>query len=112
MELLKGFNQVLYFLVELSMFSSLGYLGFRSDLPVWGKYLAGIGLPLLAATLWGIFAAPRSAYRLDTPYRAVFALLLFGLTALLLYRTGYPRLGITFGLTALGSQLLALVLRQ
>jgi len=34
------------------------------------------------------------------PYRAIFALVLFGITAFLLYRTGHIRLAATFGATA------------
>lgn len=112
MQLLKGLNQVIYFSLELCMFVSLGYAGFHNSQHPYGKYLMGIGLPLLAATLWGIFAAPRSAYRLDFPYRSLFALTLFGFTALLLYRSGHPRLAIVFGLLALASELTALVLKQ
>ena len=56
-------------------------------------------------------AAPRSTHRLESPYRFLFALLLFGLTALLLYRTGHLRVAISFGLIALTSELLALLLK-
>lgn len=110
--MIKGLNQLIYFLLELSMFASLGYIGFRSNSHSYGKYVTGFGLPLTAVVLWGIFAAPRSVHRLETPYRSMFALTLFGLTALLLHRAGYPRLAIAFGLIALASELLALALKQ
>jgi hypothetical protein len=110
--IIKGFNQLIYFLLELSMFASLGYIGFHSNAHPYGKYVAGVGLPLTAVVLWAIFAAPRSVYRLEVPYRSMFALTLFGLTALWLYRAGYPRLAITFGLIALASELLTLALKQ
>ena len=110
--LLKGINQLVYFLLELTMFAALGYIGFQRNTHPYGKYITGIGLPLMAIVLWGIFAAPRSTYRLKSPYRSLFALTLFGLTALLLYQAGHPRLAIAFGLIALASELLALTLRQ
>ena len=112
MQLIKGLNQVVYFLLELSMLGAYGYAGFHSSQHTYGKYLLGIGLPLIAAILWGIFAAPRSAHRLAFPYRTLFALTLFGVAFLLLYRTGYPHLAITLGIVALASELIALSLKQ
>ena len=112
MQLIKGLNQLVYFLIELSMLGSFGYAGFQISQHPYGKYLLGIGLPLLAAVLWGIFAAPRATHRLDVPYRSLFALTLFGLAFLLLYRTGHTRLAITLGITAVLSELTALLLKQ
>ena len=112
MQFIRGFNQVVYFILELTMFGSLAYAGYHSVRHPYGKYLLGIGLPLLAIVLWGFLAAPRSAYRLALPYRSIFALTLFGLSAFLLYRTGQPRLALIFGIIALGSELTALLLKQ
>ena len=112
MALLKALNQVIYFLIELSMLGSLAYSGFQSSQHSYEKYLLGIGLPILAATLWGFFAAPRSEYRLEFPYRSTFALTLFGVAFFLLYRTGHSRLAISLGIIALASELTAVVLKQ
>ncbi|MVM37082.1 DUF2568 domain-containing protein [Spirosoma sp. HMF3257] len=108
LQFLKVLNQVIYFLLELSMLASFGYTGFQSTQHPFGRYLVGIGLPLLAATFWGIFAAPRSNYRLEPPYRTVFALTLFGSSAILLYRTGHTGLAIAFAVLALVSELTAM----
>ena len=112
MPVLKAFSQLLYFSVELAMFVSLAYVGFHANAHPLGQYLMGLGLPLLAIILWGLFAAPRSAYRLEPPFRALFALVLFGVTAFLLYRFGLVKIAVVFGLVALLSQLLALSLKQ
>lgn len=112
MQWLKGLNQTVYFLLELSMLGSFGYAGFHSSQHSYGKYLLAIGLPLIAAILWGIFAAPRSAHRLEPVYRSLFALTLFGISFFLLYRTGQPRLAIILGITALLSVVTALVIKQ
>lgn len=111
MQIIKGLNQLIYFLLEQCMFFSLGYTGFRSTSHPYGKYISAIGLPLIAIILWSIFAAPRFPYRLESPYRSLFALTLFGLTAILLYRIGYTHLAIAFGVIALVSELIALVLK-
>ncbi|WP_232065318.1 YrdB family protein [Rhodocytophaga rosea] len=94
------------------MLTTLGYVGFQSNQSTFWKYLLAVGLPLLVAILWGIFAAPRSVHRLTPLYRALFALGLFSLTALLLYRSGLTRLAVIFGAAALISQSVALVLKQ
>ncbi|GAB4029722.1 YrdB family protein [Spirosoma jeollabukense] len=112
MQLLKGLNQLLYFLLELGMLGSFGYAGFQSSQhPVW-KYIIALGLPLVAATLWGHFAAPRSSHRLEFPFRSLFALTMFGLAFFLLYRTGQTRLAITLGILALASEVTAIALKQ
>lgn len=112
MQLLKGLNQILYFLLELGMLGSFGYAGFHSTQHPYGKYIIAIGLPLVAATLWGLFAAPRSGYRLDFPYRSLFALTMFGLAFFLLYRTGQTRLAIMLGMLALASELTAIAFKE
>lgn len=112
MQLLKGLNQILYFLLELGMLGSFGYAGFQSSQHPYGKYIIAIGLPLVAATLWGIFAAPRSGYRLEFPLRSLFSLTLFGLAFFLLYRTGQTRLAITLGILALASEVIAIAFKE
>jgi hypothetical protein len=112
MQLLKGLNATLYFLLELSMLGAFGYAGFHSSHHPLGKYFIGVGLPLLAATLWGIFAAPRSTHRLVLPYRSLFALTLFGIAFFLLYRAGYPRLAFGLAIIAVVSEITAVVLGE
>ena len=112
MQLLRGINEVIYFLIELSMLVSLGYAGFQSSQHPYGKYLLAMGLPVVAATLWGFFAAPRSEYRLAFPYRSFFALTLFGLAFFLLYRTGHTRLASTLAIIALVTELIAVLFEQ
>ena len=93
------------------MFFALGYIGYQSNTHTFGKYVAAVGIPLIAIVLWGIFAAPRSGYRLEPLYRSLFALILFGITALLLYKTGHTQLAITFAGIALITELLAAILK-
>lgn len=111
MQLLKGLHQTIYFLLELCMLGAYGYAGFHLSQHPYGKYLLAIGLPLAAATLWGIFAAPRSSHQLGFPYHSLFVLLMFGLAFFLLYRTGYTQLASILGILALVAELTAIVLR-
>jgi Protein of unknown function (DUF2568) len=80
----KPLNLAVKFLLELGALAAFG---------VWGASLAGgvaavalaIALPLVAAVLWGIFAAPRAARRLPLRLRAPFELTVFALGALALW---------------------------
>lgn len=94
------------------MLGAYGYAGFHLSQHPYGKYLLAIGLPLAAATLWGIFAAPRSSHQLGFPYHSLFVLLMFGLAFFLLYRTGYTRLAIALTIVAFISELAALILKD
>ncbi len=56
-------NDVVAFFVELAALALLGLWGYRAGGAVWAQVLLGIALPLLAAILWGLFAAPRAQFR-------------------------------------------------
>jgi len=53
-------NDVVAFLVELVVLVLLAWAGFAADTSLWLRLVLGIGLPLVAAVLWGLFAAPRA----------------------------------------------------
>lgn len=112
MNILKTFNLVVAFALELAMLVSLGYWGFYGENNIFIKFLLGIGTPLLAAVLWGIFAAPMSQYRLSLVPRLVFELAVFGIAALALYKSGQPALAIAFGVVAIISQTMAMIWKQ
>src|SRR5689334_23481657 len=60
MNTLHAANLGLRFLLELCMLAALGYWGFQAgDGPVL-KIVLGLGAPLLAAVVWGLFIAPRA----------------------------------------------------
>jgi hypothetical protein len=55
-------NEVLAFFVELAALVVLGYWGWQA-----GGLALTVALPVLAAVLWGLFAAPRARYKI--PWR-------------------------------------------
>jgi hypothetical protein len=57
-------NDVVAFFVELAALALIGLWGYRAGGPLWAKVALGIGLPLLAAIMWGLFAAPRARIRI------------------------------------------------
>ena len=53
-------NLTLAFALELCALAALGYWGFSVGGGPGAKAVLGIGAPLCAAVLWGLFAAPRA----------------------------------------------------
>src|SRR5689334_23211309 len=112
MNALKHINAGISFLLELVMLVAFGIWGFYGEKSTLLKWLLGIGLPLFAATLWGIFFAPRSAYRLKGIVYVLLSLVLFLLGAAALYAAGHPVLAIAFAIVAVINRLLILVWKQ
>jgi hypothetical protein len=109
MQTINFTNQIAAFLLEITMYVSLGYFGFRTGKNTLEKYGFALVLPSVAMTLWGLFAAPLSAYRIDLPFRILFELVLFLTAAYSLFRTGKRTLAIIFAGIAILSEVLAVV---
>ena len=95
MSALKGANLALRFLLELVALGAFAYWGFTlPDASTIFRVIIGLGTPILAATLWGFFAAPKSSRRLHgAPYHA-FEIVFFGLAGAALIAAGSVTLGI------------------
>ncbi len=112
MEILKGLNSTLAFLLELAMLAAFSYWGFHGEKSTALKWLLGIGLPVLAAILWGIFLAPRSTFRLRTMPGNILSLILFLLAATALFQTGHTVLAIVFASIAILNRIFILIWKQ
>ena len=111
-ETLKAINAGLAFLLELAMLAGFGYWGSYGDKSVLIKWVLGIGLPLLAAVVWGMLLAPRAAYRLNITGGAILSLILFLLAASALFDTQYRTLAIVLAMTAVMNRVLMLMWKQ
>jgi hypothetical protein len=111
-ETLKGINAGLAFFLELAMLAALGYWGFYGDKNVLVKWTLGIGLPLLTAFVWGMFLAPKAAYRLNSISGNLLSLILFLLAATALFYTQHTLLAIVFAATAVVNRALILMWKQ
>ena len=87
MQGLKLLNLALRFGLEVAMLVSYGYWGFRTGSSPLIRWLLGMGAPLLAATIWGLWMAPRAKRRLAGAAFWVVELVLFGLAGWALYST-------------------------
>ena len=85
MELFKGMNLLVRFLLELCMLAAVGFWGFQAQSAWPMKILLGIGLPVLIAVLWGLFIAPKATYPLHGPSRLAVELILLGSGAVALF---------------------------
>lgn len=112
MEIIKTFNQVLGFLLELVMFFSIGFWGYLQGKSNFLKYTYSIVLPLIAILLWGFFASPKSLYRLDVPVRYIFEIIMFLLASFLVFKTGHSTLALLLAFVAVISELISYLLKQ
>ncbi len=88
--LAKRANLAAHFLLELCALGAVGYWGFAVGGNPVAKLALGLGAPLLAATVWGLFVAPKAAFPLDMPLRLVPEALVFGSAVAALFATGHP----------------------
>ncbi len=84
----KNANLALSFLLELCLLAAFGYWGVRTGQGLAAKILFGAGVPLLVAVFWGLFMAPRAAYRVQKTLYLVFKIGLFALAAIALFVAG------------------------
>lgn len=109
MTFIKSIHLAVAFLLELAMLFCLGYYGFHSNMGKTVEFILGIGLPVIVILLWGFLAAPKAKHRLPFPYLILFKLILFLLTAFLLYKSGQPKWALIFTITAIVSELLEII---
>jgi hypothetical protein len=96
LELIKGANLALRFLLELSALGALGYWGFKTGSGAIAKAGLGLGAPLVAAVLWGTFVSPRAPVQLPGLLALIVQALVFGSAAAGLVATGYRTMALVF----------------
>ena len=94
-EVFRWANLTVAFLLELCALVALGYWGVRTGSGLPTKMLFGIGAPLLAAVLWGLFASPRAPIA-EPLARIGVQMAFFGSAGAALYDTGHRALAVTF----------------
>jgi hypothetical protein len=96
LEVIKGANLALRFLLELCALVALGYWGFTTGSGAITKVALGIGVPLVAAVVWGVFVAPRAPVALPGFVVLLLQVLVFGSAAAGLVATGHRTLALAF----------------
>jgi hypothetical protein len=108
---LKSTNLAVKFALEMGALAAFAW---------WGATVAGgalavllaVGIPVIAAVLWGIFAAPRASRRLLLVPRMAFELTVFGLAAAALGAAASTAVGVAFAVVAIINAALLTVLDQ
>jgi hypothetical protein len=90
-------NLAIRFLLEIVMLIVLGYWGWHVT-NGWLQYVAAAGLPVIAATLWGVFRIQNDPKPAPVEVPGIVRLLLewflFGFAILALYTLGHVQLSI------------------
>lgn len=104
-EVFRWANLTIAFLLELCALCTLGYWGIRTGSGLPTKMLFGIGTPLFAAVLWGLFASPRAPV-VEPLVRLGVQIAFFGSAGATLYDTGHRGLAVTFVLSVITNAIL------
>jgi O-antigen/teichoic acid export membrane protein len=97
-----GLNLGVRFLLELASLAALVAWGLRLDESWPVRLLAGVLLPLAAASCWGLFASPKARFT-TAAGRLVCEIGLFGGAAVALIATGWPVPGVVLAVVAAAS---------
>jgi hypothetical protein len=106
MEIVKAGNLGARFLLELCALVALGYWGFKVGVGPLAKVALGLGAPLLAAVVWGLFVAPQATVAVPHAAHLGLQVLVFGLAAGGLAAAGRPALAGAFGVVVVLNGLL------
>jgi Protein of unknown function (DUF2568) len=95
MNALRWSNLLLAFVLEMGALAALSYTGAQLGGGAVATTALAIALPLVAAVLWGVFAAPRSVKHIPAAKVAVKSAV-FGLATIGLFANGHTGLAVTF----------------
>jgi Protein of unknown function (DUF2568). len=87
-------NLTVAFLLELAVVAAVGFWGFTLSTTLLLRIVVGIGVSVLMAVLWGLFAAPRANVPLTGAAGVAFQIGWFGVGALSLAVAGRTTLAV------------------
>ena len=98
---LRLVNEALAFLIEMVALGLLAYWGVRIGGSTVTRVALAVALPLAAAVLWGLFAAPRARFAVPLVPRLLVKAIVFGAATAALATTGHPVWAAAFAAVAL-----------
>ena len=109
---MKSLNLALRFLLELGALAALAYWGWHTGNTTATQLILAVGTPLLAATIWGRFIAPKAPRRLEDPIRVGVEIVFFASATVALAATGASTVAAIFGIAATASLALMFLFGQ
>ena len=94
------------FLSELAALAALAAWGWSASASTGLRVLLAVAAPLVAAVLWGLFAAPAAPVGIAA-LTVVVKVAVFGAGTLALLATGHPKLAVALAVAALLSSVLS-----
>jgi Protein of unknown function (DUF2568) len=110
--IIKNANLALAFFLELGVLVALGYWGFQTGQGTIARIGLGIGAPVVAVVVWGLFGAPKAVWHLNGPWRLILEVVFFGSAAVALFAAGQRVLGVAFALVFVLNSILIRALAQ
>ncbi len=105
-------NEGLAFLIEVAALAALCWWGFSTGSGAVTHLLLGIGAPLVAAVLWGMFAAPKARIPVPLAGALLVKFLVFAAATIALWAIGRHTLSTVFGVVASVNTVVATVDRR
>ncbi len=105
-------NELLAFLLEIVALLILSDWGWHRGASTGTRLLQAIAVPLVAAVIWGLFAAPKARIPVPLPGQLAVKALVFGAAAWALFDLRLPILGMVFAVIVAVNTVAATVWRQ
>jgi hypothetical protein len=112
MDILKILNLAVRFFLELCMLVAVGYWGFKTHSGWAMKTIFGVGLPVLIATVWGLFVAPKAVYPVRGVSHTILSLILLSSGAVTLFASGRANIACVYAIILVVNQVLLIVWKQ
>lgn len=96
---LRSIALTVRFACELAMLAALAWWGYEATSGA-SRWLLAAGAPLVAATTWGLFVAPKAARPVPMPTRLAIEAVLFGAAVAALTAVGQPRWALVLAIAA------------
>ena len=109
---LKAVNLAVRLLVELAALAAFAVWGFQLGEGRLARIALGVGAPLAAAVVWGLFASPEAIVPIPGPAIVAVQALVLGLGVVALAAAGHPRLAAALALVMLLNAALMFIWRQ